>query len=43
VLLGVMLGLIYGTVAFVAWVTFGLIGLRLLGHLPDPAVAAYRD
>ena len=43
VLLGVALGLIYGTVAFVAWVTFGLIGLRLLGHLPDPAVAAYRD
>ena len=35
--------IVYGTVAFIAWVTFGLIGLRLLGHLPDPAPAAHRE
>ena len=42
-LLTLAVGLIYGTVAFIAWVTFGLIGLRLLGHLPDPAPAAHRE
>jgi hypothetical protein len=35
--------LVYWTVAFVAWVAFGLIVLRLLGHLPDPAPAAFAD
>ena len=35
--------LIYGTVPFVGWVAFGLMGLRFLGHLPDPAPAAHRE
>jgi hypothetical protein len=35
--------IVYGFVPFVAWVTFGLIGLHLLGHLHDPAPAAYSD
>ena len=43
VLLAAVLGLMYGTVAFVAWATFGLIGLHFLGHLRDPAPAAYAD
>ncbi len=36
-------GLVYVSVPFAAWVTFGLIGLHLLGHLPDPAPAAHRE
>ena len=42
-LLVLWFGLFYCSVPFAAWVTFGLIGLHLLGHLHDPAVAAYRD
>jgi hypothetical protein len=41
-LLALAVSLMYGSAAFVAWVAFGLIGLRLLGHLPDPAPAAFR-
>lgn len=40
-LLGMAFSLIYTSVAFAAWTTFGLIGLRLLGHLHDPAPAAH--